>query len=598
MSEKAIARYIKPGEMLAIKESALNYDAERKAFFWLMGPGSKPNERRGDVAIVHIRGELDHHEGYGENYEGITKRFTCALTGQDVCDQHKADWMRKNHIYEGMDDSEYESIDAIPPSAVVVCIDSPGGVVSGLNECVKTLINLKKEHKIPVIVYVNEMAASAAYALSCVGDEIIAPPSAIIGSIGVISTMISQAAKNKKDGYDVRLLTSGMRKADGHVHQPITEDAVEAEMDRVRKLAWSFWKLASRARGISTSKISSFEAGIFLGPDALKRGLIDDVMSFEDVIIGASKEASKEVNTAPAAGGNQTDRKVRTNKPSMKKVSMEADMPVKLSALIKKTEAKIASEKDPKKLASLLMDLSAYKKTEKHVEHTKSEEGDEDDDEDCPDDESESEEEEATADPPMKKSKKSAKPPMDDDEEDDDEDEEEDEESEESEEKAAKAVLALVKQATGMKGSKAVGAAKALFQTAAQASLDVQALKKSQMKRDKESLIEGAIGNYISKQDAKWLRTQKLSIVQGYIAQRKTQGKIIITEEGELLRPKHVNPGTEESLPKETLEMINQACAHPAPGVDPKALREELVKNHLAAHAKHLSNALNGVGRI
>jgi hypothetical protein len=70
------ARYVKPGEMLALSPRALHQD--RKGFFWMMGSASLPNERQGDVTIVHVRGELDHHEerwGYGESYEGIVKKF-------------------------------------------------------------------------------------------------------------------------------------------------------------------------------------------------------------------------------------------------------------------------------------------------------------------------------------------------------------------------------------------------------------------------------------------------------------------------------------------------------------------------------------------
>ena len=133
------------------------------------------------------------------------------------------------------------------------------------------------------------MAASAAFAIACACDERYAPPSAIIGSIGVISTMVSQAEADAKAGLDVRLITSGARKADGHLHAPLTEGAIEAETARVAKLAKAFFKIASKATGLSVATIEGFQAGIYLGPDAEKRGLIDSVMSWDDAILAIGR---------------------------------------------------------------------------------------------------------------------------------------------------------------------------------------------------------------------------------------------------------------------------------------------------------------------
>ena len=591
-------RLVKPGEMLAMKETSLHQGTQ--SFFWMMGNGSKPNERIGDVAIVHVRGELEHHaDAWGgcESYEGILDRMSAAITGECAP--------------EASDGAEVVETENDPPSTVIMCIDSPGGVVSGLNETVKAIQKLRAANPdVKVVAFCNEMAASAAYALACSCEEIICPPSAIIGSIGVISTVISQAAKNKRDGYDVRLLTSGARKADGHIHAPISDAAVDAEMGRVNDLAKSFWTLASKARGVPVETIQSFQAGIFLGPKAKKRGLVDAVMSFDDVLLGASLESNNGEATK-ATGGNETDRREKKSLDVQNKSSSLVSksgvtlsvtpalkgpaMSIQLSALIKKTEAKIATEKDPKKLASLLSALDAYKKTKKHIEHTETEEAPDDDDDDetddNKDDEDDSDEDESKkSEEKSEDEEKKAKAPM---------GEEDDEEDEESEEKSAKAALALVKSFTGMTGRKSLGAARALFETAANTAKDVAALKKASLGAEKSALIKENTGKYLTRKEAAWLGTQKLSTVQGFVEMRHKAGVIVNTDESTLIKPKHVQPGTEESLPKETLEMIEQACSSAGEGVDKKTLRETLVKNHLAAHNKHLSEALNGaVGRF
>lgn len=606
------ARYVKPGEMLAMDPSRIHRGPA--GFFWMMGSGLKPNERRGDVTIVHIRGELEHHQdrwGCSESYEGILERLQLAASGQDYAEAHE-----REHRY----DEGYEPIAPMPPKRIVTMIDSPGGVVSGLNECHASIIKIVAANpEIEFTVYVNEMAASAAYALACAFPEIICPRSAILGSIGVISTMISQARKNAKDGFDVELLTSGARKADGHLHAPITEQAKAVELARVMKLAKSFWSMVSKARSIPIAQIQGFEAGIFLGPDAQRRKLADAVMSFDDVLLAAGAEPAS--GTKPEGGGNQTDRRLQADVKSVnikidkidkegpmlaltalitktaaliakeknlgKRAALLVDIKAlrrtaaaiggkKLSALIAETETAIGAETDERKLSKLLASLDAYKKTEKHVEHTKSEEGDEDDDEekdkDDEDDEDDDEEESS------KKSKAAAAA--------------DDEEEAKSEEDEAKAALAAVRSLTGLKGAAALGALQALAGTVDATAATVAKIRRDQRSSTKSSLIAGAREKgQITKTEATFLSDQSLATVEGFVSMRRKGGFVVTDEEG-LVKPKHVQPGTEESLPQETKAMIDSAVSS-FPG-DKKIFRETLVKAHLEAHVKQLAAATSG----
>jgi hypothetical protein len=73
---------------------------------------------------------------------------------------------------------------------------------------------------------------------------------------------------------------------------------------------------------------------------------------------------------------------------------------------------------------------------------------------------------------------------------------------------------------------------------------------------------------------------------------------MLATSEGDLLRPKAAQPGTEEALPEETIEQIDaavEACGL----VDRKAFRASLVAAHLKAHNERIGAAMNGAqGRI
>jgi len=214
--------------------------------FFLCGPDPKENEEDDGVVTVHIRGALEHHDegAGGDCYDLILERASMAFASA---------------------------------RAVVLRIDSPGGVVSGLNQCVFSLQRMKRDAQKPLYIYIDEMATSAAFALACAGDEVWLPPSGICGSVGVISSMISLAGANDKAGVQVVMIASGKRKTDGHPNAPITDNAIAAEQARVDDLAQQFFKIASKARGLSVETIEGYEAGLFLGRKAVKAGLADGV---------------------------------------------------------------------------------------------------------------------------------------------------------------------------------------------------------------------------------------------------------------------------------------------------------------------------------
>ena len=276
----ALRYALRAGEPMAISADAIRRDAD--GFFVVTGGPPPGNEQRGTVAIVNVRGALQHWSSpFGDSYEAIEARVGAALSADP------------------------------PPSSVLLRLDSPGGVVSGLNECVRRLQRMSAAAKIPLDAFVDEMAASAAYALCCACRRVLAPPSAVVGSVGVISTMVSLAEHDAREGVAFRIITSGKRKADGHLHMPISEDAVRAETRRNDELARQFFELAGKARGRSPKALARLEAGIFLGYEALGEGLVDRVVGFDEAVRGLDR--SEVATRGPAAPneGNITDRRAR-----------------------------------------------------------------------------------------------------------------------------------------------------------------------------------------------------------------------------------------------------------------------------------------------
>ena len=575
-------RHVRPGELLAIDQRYLRQSEGRgpQAFFWLFAAPIQETEYRDDgLAIVHVRGPLEHHDDpCSDSYDAIVARTEEAFACEDA-------------------------------QAVVLRIDSPGGVVSGLNSAVESLRQTAKASGKRFVAYVDEMAASAAYALSCACDEIILPRSAIVGSVGVISTMVDVTAADEAMGVRYVTIASGSKKTDGHPHVPITDTAVASEKRRVDKLALQFFKLVRQARGLPIKTIQGFQAGIFLGREGVSAGLADAVMTFDEACGLLSESARNRPKPSagttpqakplaqPAESGSHSTHTVRSDTVNSDAVTAdpESKMPLALDALIKKTTAALATETDATRKAELTASLEAYKKTKHSIEKHETEEGDEEDEEDeeeggnetdrsddpDKDEDDDEEDDKKAAAPPMKKDakakgKKSAKS-------------EEDDSEAESEGDEAEALVALVRRATGgKKGPAAMGALEGLLSKARQTdklAARLDALEQRSKAEARDSVVRTALAaNRITKKEAANLMKRPIAHVEAFLEARPRG--LVYSQSEDLPVPAMQNPDGSTVLPPELDAIIKQAVA----ASEGKVTREQFVKDYQAA------NGLNGSG--
>ena len=97
--------------------------------------------------------------------------------------------------------------------AVALVINSPGGSPVQSRQIYLRIRQLAAEKKLPVLVFVEDVAASGGYMIACAGDEIFCDPSSILGSIGVVGGSFGFQDLIKKIGIERRLYTSGEHKA-------------------------------------------------------------------------------------------------------------------------------------------------------------------------------------------------------------------------------------------------------------------------------------------------------------------------------------------------------------------------------------------------
>jgi len=171
--------------------------------------------------------------------------------------------------------------------AVAVSVNSPGGSPVQSRLIFKRIRDLAQEKNKRVLVFVEDVAASGGYMIALAGDEIIADPSSIVGSIGVVSASFGFPELLRKIGVERRVYTSGRNKS---VLDPFQEEKPE-DVERLKELQHevhqTFIDLVKERRGGKLADDADLFTGLFwTGKRALGLGLIDGIGDMRSVLRG------------------------------------------------------------------------------------------------------------------------------------------------------------------------------------------------------------------------------------------------------------------------------------------------------------------------
>ena len=128
--------------------------------------------------------------------------------------------LRQNLSLEGVANQLEKAFTTKHSPAVALSINSPGGSPVQSRLIYKRIRDLAEENNKKVHVFVEDVAASGGYMIAVAGDEIIADPSSIVGSIGVVSASFGFTELIKKIGVERRVHTAGKNKATMDPFQP------------------------------------------------------------------------------------------------------------------------------------------------------------------------------------------------------------------------------------------------------------------------------------------------------------------------------------------------------------------------------------------
>jgi signal peptide peptidase SppA len=170
--------------------------------------------------------------------------------------------------------------------AIAIIINSPGGSAVQSRLISKRIRDLADEHKKPVLVFVEDAAASGGYFIATAGDEIIADPSSIVGSIGVIFASFGFVETLKKVGVDRRVHTAGRNKSTLDPFLPEKPEDVERikQMETDIHQVFIDWVKMRRGERLKASDDVLFTGEFWSGMRGLELGLIDGLGDLHEVL--------------------------------------------------------------------------------------------------------------------------------------------------------------------------------------------------------------------------------------------------------------------------------------------------------------------------
>ncbi|MBU6458262.1 MAG: S49 family peptidase [Bradyrhizobium sp.] len=188
--------------------------------------------------------------------------------------------------------------------AVALVINSPGGSPVQSRQIYLRIRQLAAEKQLPVLVFVEDVAASGGYMIACAGDEIFCDPSSILGSIGVVGGTFGFQELIKRIGVERRLYTAGAHKAMLDPFLPENPDDVARVKALQREIHAIFIALVKQSRGarLKGSDDVLFTGEYWTGKTSVSLGLADAIGDLRSTLRARYGDKIRMPVIAPSAG--------------------------------------------------------------------------------------------------------------------------------------------------------------------------------------------------------------------------------------------------------------------------------------------------------
>lgn len=182
--------------------------------------------------------------------------------------------------------------------AIILQIDSLGGTVTASDILYHEIKRLKEEKEIIIVAVLMDLATSGAYYIALPANLIVAHPTTVTGSVGVVFIRPDLTELMNKIGIRVNVSKSGEKKDMGTFYRDSSPEENELFQELVDKIGKRFVDLVSEHRNIDNQSISHVaSAKIMLADEAEKLGLIDRTGYINDALDETKKLAGLPDNT-------------------------------------------------------------------------------------------------------------------------------------------------------------------------------------------------------------------------------------------------------------------------------------------------------------
>ncbi|MFQ5862658.1 MAG: signal peptide peptidase SppA [Candidatus Brocadiales bacterium] len=169
--------------------------------------------------------------------------------------------------------------------AILLQIESPGGEITASDIIYNEILRYKEEKKKKVVVLMGDVAASGAYYISVAADMIVAHPTTITGSIGVILPLINISELIHRYGVEDKSIASGAMKDLGSPTRPMRPEEKAVLEDIIQDMYKRFTSVVSTGRNMPVEEVERLADGrIYTAQQALENGLVDQLGYLSDTI--------------------------------------------------------------------------------------------------------------------------------------------------------------------------------------------------------------------------------------------------------------------------------------------------------------------------
>lgn len=176
--------------------------------------------------------------------------------------------------------------------AIVLQVNTPGGSTTASDILYEELCRLKQKSEVKVVAAMMDVAASGGYYISLPADFIVAHPTTVTGSIGVLFMSPKVIGLMGKIGLQMEVSKSGENKDMGSPFRATSAHESKIMNALIKQLGARFVNLVAKHRNVSKSNLDQIATGrVYLAGEALSVGLIDKVGYLQDAISKAKSLA-------------------------------------------------------------------------------------------------------------------------------------------------------------------------------------------------------------------------------------------------------------------------------------------------------------------